>query len=88
MEIYYQIDHFEIPHKIDPTNAHAKPKPRIMKLFLPFISLYKNIPHKADIADGPLDTIGNVIACVRALLAKKKRLLAIPHIQPLIIKKF
>ena len=35
----------------------------------------------------PLETIGNVIACVRALLARKNDELPIPHIKPISLKR-
>lgn len=72
-----------MPQRIDPITAKVKPHAKIIKLCLPLISLKSIMPQRAEIADGPLETIGNVIACVKELLAKKKLLLAIPHIHPL-----
>ena len=72
-----------MPHKTEPATANANPNARRVKFLAPFISLYKNTPHSADIAEGPLDTIGKVIACVSALFAKKNDELPMPHIQPL-----
>lgn len=71
-----------MPHKTEPAMANANPTPSMRKFGKPLISLYKMMPHRADTADGPLDMIGNVIACVSELLAKKNELFAQPHIKP------
>ena len=47
----------EIPHKMLPATARAKPHPSKTKFLVPFISLNKITPHIADIAEGPLNLI-------------------------------
>jgi hypothetical protein len=64
-----QKSYFEIPQSTEPVIANAKPQAKMRKLRRPLISLYKTMPHRADMADGPLETIGNVIAWVSELLA-------------------
>ena len=59
--MYKNINYFEIPHIIEPARAKPKPKPSNIKFLVPLISLYKTTPQRADIADGPLDTIGKVM---------------------------
>lgn len=41
------------PVKIEPATANEKPMPKMTKFLKPLISLYRIIPHKAAIADGP-----------------------------------
>ena len=45
-----------------PAKARKNPNESKIKFLVPLISLNKTTPHKAEIAEGPLDTIGNVIA--------------------------
>jgi hypothetical protein len=79
---FFRKNHFEIPDNNAPITVNPKPIKRIIKFREPLTSLYRNIPQRAEIADGTLDTIGNMTACVSELLAKKKREFAQPHIQP------
>ena len=58
-----------------------------MKFFKPLTSLYNKTPQSEETTQGPLETIGKVTACERALFARKNELFPIPHINPALNKK-